>query len=294
MDELALHLAEHYAIAVESLDPLDHDVFHVHGPGWVARRFPPHAEDATQATADLLHRLAPTRFPAEQPAHEEPVSVCDGRPVLVTGFVEGTQAPGTPRMFAALGAYLGALHERPGDALPPGGGWHHLVPQGTPRDEIAAAVALLGAADVDPAARTTLLAELLDLDDCADLPHALVHPDFVPANAILRPQRGVVIVDWAGAGRGPRLWSLGFLLWTAGARDLSLVAAVMSRYLERVELTAQEWDRLPGAIRARPLTLDCWSTAHGRLSGAAAVQRLDPREEMAEAIAHRARSATLA
>jgi hypothetical protein len=58
-----------------------------------------------------------------------------------------------------------------------------------------------------------------------------------------------------------------------------------------VQLTPDELDRLPGAIRARPLTLDCWSVAHGRLGGAAAVQRLGRREELAEAIAVRARRA---
>jgi Ser/Thr protein kinase RdoA (MazF antagonist) len=291
VDALAEHLAARYDIAVDRVVLLDEDVYRVDGPGWVARLFPPGTDDAVAATADLLRRLASTKFPAERLAHDQPVSVCGGRPVLVTEFVEGRQAPGTPRMFAALGAWLGGLHARPGEGLAPGGGWHHLVPQGTPRDEIAAALALLTDADGDPAARQTLLDELRGLDDCADLPHAIVHPDFVPVNVILRPERGLVVVDWAGSGRGPRLWSLGFLLWAAGARDLALVDAVVSRYREHTQLTADEIDRLPGAIRARPLTIDCWSVAHSRLGGADAVQRLDRREELTEAIADRTRRA---
>jgi hypothetical protein len=68
------------------------------------------------------------------------------------------------------------------------------------------------------------------------------------------PQR---IRDWAGSRRGPQPWSLGFLLWAAGARDLALAEALLSRYREHVQLTPDELDRLPGAIRARPPTLDC-------------------------------------
>jgi Ser/Thr protein kinase RdoA (MazF antagonist) len=247
VDGLARHLAERYDVTVARLVRLDQDVYRVEGPGWVARWFPPGAGNAAEATADLLSRLAPTKFPAERLAREDPVSVHDGRSVLVTEFVEGRRAPATPRMYAVLGGCLGGLHERQGESLPPGGGWHHLVPQGTPRDEIAAAVTLLETADADPAAQQTLLAELGLLDDCADLPHAIVHPDLVPTNVILRPERGMVVID-----RGPRLWSLGFLLWAAGARDLSLVDAVLSRYREHVRLTADELDRLPGAILARP------------------------------------------
>jgi Ser/Thr protein kinase RdoA (MazF antagonist) len=289
VDELAPHLAERYGVTVDGIVRLDQDVFRVDGPSWVARCFPPGSGGAAAATAGLLRRLAPTPFPAERLAHDEPVSVCGDRPVLVTEFVTGRRAPGTPRMFGALGALLGALHARSGQSLPAGGGWHHLVPQGTPGDEIAAARALLERAEGDPAARQTLDSELCVLDDCSDLPHGVVHPDFVPVNVIRSPDRGPVVVDWAGSGRGPRLWSLGFLLWAAGTRDLNLVDAVLTRYRGQVELTAAELDRLPGAIRARPLTMDCWSAAHGRMDWASAVQRLDPAHERADQIARRVR-----
>jgi Ser/Thr protein kinase RdoA (MazF antagonist) len=106
---------------------------------------------------------------------------------------------------------------------------------------------------------------------------------------IRSPDRDPVVVDWAGSGRGPRLWSLGFLLWAAGARDLNLVDAVMSRYERHAQLTAAELDRLPDAIRARPLTIDCWSAAHGRIDWATAVRNVDRTEERAEQIADRVR-----
>jgi aminoglycoside phosphotransferase (APT) family kinase protein len=34
---------------------------------------------------------------------------------------------------------------------------------------------------------------------------ALIHPDFVLANVVVSPDRGMALVDWAGAGRGPRM-----------------------------------------------------------------------------------------
>lgn len=158
MDELADHIAARYGVPVRRLVTLDQDVFRVDGPGWVARWLPAGAEESAVATVELLRRLEPTRFPAERLAHPEPISMCAGRPVLVTEFVAGQPAPGTPRMFAVLGACLGGLHTRPGRDLPAGGAWHHLVAQGSPRDEIAAAAALLTAWTGDTAARTTLLA----------------------------------------------------------------------------------------------------------------------------------------
>jgi len=71
-------------------------------------------------------------------------------------------------------------------------------------------------------------------------------------------------VDWTGAGRGPRLWSFGFLLWAAGAAGMPCVQAVASGYRAHVRLLPEELDRLAGAVAARPLVLDCWSFATGR------------------------------
>jgi hypothetical protein len=99
------------------------------------------------------------------------------------------------------------LHARPGRGLRPGGARHHLSPTGGPREEIAAAAELLGGAvgevPVRQLAPFDRLREAVDgADDCADLPHALVHPDFVPANVIPTPDARAVVVDWTGAGRG--------------------------------------------------------------------------------------------
>jgi methyltransferase (TIGR00027 family) len=48
-----------------------------------------------------------------------------------------------------------------------------------------------------------LRAALARADGCGDLPHALTHPDFVPANALATASGGTVILDWAGTGWAP-------------------------------------------------------------------------------------------
>jgi thiamine kinase-like enzyme len=115
-----------------------------------------------------------------------------------------------------------------------------------------------------------------------------VHPDFVPPNAITTPDDHRVIVDWAGAGRGPRLWSLALLLWAGGMRDPRLVDVAMSRYAKHVTLNAAELGRLESVIAARPLTMDIWSFAHGRRDLPAILANLNANRAMAPRIAEQA------
>jgi hypothetical protein len=106
----------------------------------------------------------------------------DGQSVLVTEFVAGERAPGRARTYAILGALLGRPHARPATTVRAGGAWHHLCPQGGPADEIASVRVLLD--EFGLAADHRLRSTVEQMDDAADLPHAFVHPDFVPANAI--------------------------------------------------------------------------------------------------------------
>ena len=102
------------------------------GPDWVARVFPAARPlSAAEGDAQVLRALAAGGFPAERCPVESPVSVLDGQPVLVTEFVPGERPRGNGRTYAILGALLGRLHARSGEALPPGGGWHHLALAGT-------------------------------------------------------------------------------------------------------------------------------------------------------------------
>ena len=301
LEGLELHLQERYGIEVSHLAPLDLGVFRVDrrdGSRWVARVFGAERPlSGAQGDAAILRGLERAGFPAERCADAEPVSEFLGQSVLVTGFIEdqGPLSPG--RAAAILGVLLGRLHQRPvaPDARA-GGAWHHLSFVGGPREEVAAAAELLDDHLPEVGLRQLpLLDRLRDevarADDCHDLPHAFVHPDFVPANAVATAGGKLAIVDWTGAGRGPRLWSLGFLLWAAGARDLRLVDAVLSRYRRSIELEPAELDRLEGAIRGRPLMLEAWSVAAGRSELGVAVERLDAVAELARSIAARARQA---
>ena len=299
-DRLTGHLGQTYGIDVVGLGALDVGVFRVDrgdGGAWVARVFPAACpSEVVQGDAAILRGLERAGFPAERCAHAEPVSMLAEQPVLVTDFVEPAAPLRPGRHAAILGTLLGRLHSNPATGMREGGAWHHLSFAGTPQAEVAAAGELLEDASSRVGLRElTLYDRLRDeveaTDDCRDLPHAFVHPDLVPANAIPTADEHLVIVDWAGAGRGPRLWSLGFLLWAAGARSPRLVDAVVSRYGRHISLEPEELARLGGAVRARPVMLECWSFCAGRRNLADAIQRIGHANKLAEEIADHARRA---
>jgi methyltransferase (TIGR00027 family) len=284
LDGLAAHLAGTYGIAVTATTPLDVGVLRVErsdGPPWVARvmRADRSLEHAG-GDAAILRGLEEAGFPAERCAAPEPVTMFNGQAVLVTEWIAGRAAARRAATFTALGDALGRLH-RAGEALGverPGGGWHHLVTQGGPADELAAAGGLLaaaadGAGEGARAALETLRSALAGADPGADLPVALIHPDPVPVNAI-DTDGGLVLVDWTGAGQGPRLWPLAFLLWAASMSGPNRIDAVMDAHRRQVELSEAERERLAAVITARPLVLAAWGVISGRT----------PRDEAADAV----------
>jgi Ser/Thr protein kinase RdoA (MazF antagonist) len=270
---LASHLNDTYDIDVAAMTELDLGVIRIDrhdGPSWVARVFPTSRplEDVWR-DAYVLERLEHGAFPAERNATPEPVSTHEGQGVLVTEFIPGKRPKPGGRTFAYLGALLGALHAREVTNMAPGGGWHHLVSTGTPSNEVRALQELMehhasSVATEDKAAFKALSSEVAKIDVCEDLPYCFVHPDMVPSNAIELDDESLAIVDWANAGRGPRLWSVGMALFAAGVRDLRPVEKFVSRYVKWSSLQEEELTRLEGAIRARPLTIHAWEVVHGR------------------------------
>ena len=177
----------------------------------------------------------------------------------------------------------------------PGGAWHHLA-DGRPTAELAAAAGQLAAArelvaDGEEDAYRLLCDEVDRLDGGAGLPEAFTHPDFVMANVVASPD-GIVVVDWAGAGRAPRLWSLAFLLYAEGAKDLRRVDRVVAGYRQHVRPEPEELDRLTTVMRARPLVFVTWAVCTGRSTAADAVAGLAELHSLTEAIADRARAAS--
>lgn len=274
-DGLGRHLETTYRKSLSECRELDVGVFAVdwrHGPRWIARVFPaarPLA--AASADAELLSWLGQSGMSAERTAAEPAVSLHEGQAVLITERVAGRPLDASADSFRHLGQLLGRLHRLPAGcpaAHRPGGAWHHLVSDGSPTDEIPALTRLWEAASARAEADRTgyemLGAELAALDACGDLPHAVVHPDPVPRNAIRRSDGKVILIDWSGAGWGPRVAALGCLLWAAGLSGPACAEAAARGYAEEVTLSAAEIERLPVAARLRPLTLAVWAFATGR------------------------------
>jgi Ser/Thr protein kinase RdoA (MazF antagonist) len=303
-DRIAAHLQARHAIAVSGLAELDLGVYRVDrtdGPAWVARVYPPvRAESLTAGDAEILGLLQRHGFPAERPATAEPLSVLDGHSVLVTEFVPGVERAERAAAIRdrgglrRLGELLGELHVLPasdGAAARPGGAWHHLA-DGDPGDEIRAMLALLeecadAAAPADRPHYAMLARELADADGGCGLPTALIHPDFVLANVIASPDRGMVLVDWTGAGQGPRAWPLAFLLYAEGAKNPPRADLIVSGYRRQVTLEPAEIERIPAMMRVRPVVLAAWSFCLGRASGEQATQAVINARQVAETVGPR-------
>jgi len=271
-ETIARHLTERYEISVRAVTTLDvgvHRIDRHDGDPWVARVF--HEErsrERVESDAALLGYLAEVDFPAERLASDDPVSVLDGQGVLVTLFVDGSapgKSPGTSRRLADL---LGRLHALPRrDGILPGGALHHVpMYEGLPGREIALSASLLD--DIDD--RITgdrrgrfeaLRARVASADDCADLPRALVHPDPVPKNVIAK-DRVLTMVDWTGAGVGPRIVALAPLLMGAlrpTGWDRETLQNIWTAYRAHVQLDAGEIERLGSALLIRQLWLAAWN-----------------------------------
>ncbi len=309
VDDLRAHLADTYGFRAKAVFAFEDDVVLMRDGedrAWIARVFAAERPlAAVEGDAAILAWLAQRDYPAEALACAQPVSVMSGQPVLVTQAVRAVprarrrqtiKDAGGIRGLGELLARLSTLELDDDPALErPGGAWHHMA-DGRPAAELAVAGAWLEEAQERAGVRElphfgVLTDALESIDACEGLPDALVHPDFVLANVVAAEDGRMVLVDWAGAGRGPRLWSLAFLLWAEGAKDLRRVDLAVAGYRRGVQLQAEELHRLGAVIAARPLVFDIWRLHHGsRAVGdiAAAWPRL---QNEAAAIAERARAA---
>ena len=261
------HVTERYGVAVKKLTALDCGVYRIDradGSSWVARLFPPaRSLSAVEGDATLLSFLEEHDFPAERLADEEPVSVVDGHPLLVTHFVKGKSPGATAVLGKWQGNALGRLHTLPLERAPTqvGGGWHGLSLDGGGRAADLAVLATLLAdlRKLVPAESRPQVDALRDalvaLDLCEGLPETLVHADFGGPNVIKSADGSFTVIDWAGAGRGPRIESGG-----AGSGPLPPAAqtAAIKAYRQHVELTDEELERVEGTLLTHQLVLACW------------------------------------
>jgi Ser/Thr protein kinase RdoA (MazF antagonist) len=313
-EALAAHLEAHYGIRVARISTMEGPVYRVDradGQAWVARVFPPpRTRKQVEGDAEVLRYLERRGFPAERCACPEPVSSCGTETVIVTEHVDGPIAHGDAPTLTALGELLGRLQTLSVDdaVARKAGSLHHSSPNGGgPGADLAAAASWLDGVEtlVRPAYRAQYdsLRELLERTDAGDdLPTSFVHPDFHRGN-VLESSDGFVVIDWTGAGVGPRVGALGMLLFTAVAKqyageaphapDVARVDAVVAGYRNHVQLGPDELARLADAIRRPPLVLSCFLFWAGvRASGVPPARGpWSPPYELAEPIAARVRDA---
>jgi Ser/Thr protein kinase RdoA (MazF antagonist) len=326
VDDLRAHLADTYGFRAQAVFSFEDDVVLVRDASdrrWIARVFPAERPvGAVEGDVAILRWLARRDYPAERPACGEPVSVLSGQPVMVTEAVravpraERRQTIKDAGGIRGLGALLARLHglALDGDADSasgtggaigtgaasaavhrPGGAWHHMT-DGRPADELAVAADWLEQAQARAGVRElphfgTLADALESIDDCGGLPEALIHPDFVLPNVVAAEDGQMVLVDWAGAGHGPRLWSLAFLLWAEGAKDLRRVDLAVAGYRSLIQLEAEELERLGAVIGARSLIFDIWRLHHQSRAVADAAAAWTRGQAECAAITERARAA---
>jgi aminoglycoside phosphotransferase (APT) family kinase protein len=278
---LVAHLRDRYGIDAVGATQLSQHVDYVvridrnDGDAWVARAFPPaRPRVGVEGDAEILRFLARHDYPAERLAVEDAVSECDGSHVLVTRFVANQPTP--PELWKqTMGDLLGRLHALPlDDSVTRPGGAEGGDPsrEGGPRQDLLAGLAFLDAVDTkvpaaDRAQFEELRARVRDGDAGEGLPETLVHGNFLagmPDHAVMT-DAGPMVVNWKGAGRGPRLADLGWVLW--GCWQESDAEGVIDAYRRHVELTDEELDRLDAVMAIRPLYLTCFGYRRNIVKG---------------------------
>ena len=275
---------ERYGVGDVSVSPLrghaGNQVYRVeraHGPPWVLRVHPARVtQQSPVATAAVLQHLEEQGYPAERLVRTtigDPVVEHGGAQLLMTAFVEGAPVDTSAGALLALGAAVGRLHALPAPAATTDA----AIPSAAmlPKPELAYAMSELQsvAALVPTRLRERHLAlvravERIDLLE--DPPLVLVHNDCHPANARIAPSGEAVLFDGEGAGWGPAVLDLGFLLassdggapWALGALpDEGRVAAVVEGYCRHHALTPGQLDRLADAVRFRSIVFGAASLA---------------------------------
>ncbi|HEV7722840.1 MAG TPA: aminoglycoside phosphotransferase family protein, partial [Iamia sp.] len=278
-DRLLAHLRQHHDIDARSATKISQHNDHVFridrgdGASWIARVFPPARPRAgAEGDAAILRFLERQDYPAERLATDEAVSTFDGSSVLVTQAVDGRLLPSPAvgpegiEKFAIMGDLLGRLHALPSDELvtrPGGASGDDPSREGSPRQDLRAALAFLDAVDTKVAAVTRqrfddLRDQVRLADDGQGLPEALVHGNLLHApDHVIVSGEGPVAIQWKAAGRGPRLADFAYLMWGTWL-DEDWIGAAVGAYRQHVELTDDELDRLEAVMSVRPLYLACF------------------------------------
>jgi Ser/Thr protein kinase RdoA (MazF antagonist) len=281
-ERLLDHLRRQYGIdATTATQVSAHraDVFRIDrsdGEPWIARAFPPARPRASaEGDAAVMRFLARHGYPAERLAAEDAVSDFEGSSVLVTQHIAGAHIPPFTDNMIVMADLVGRLHTLPLDdtvSRPGGAAGTDPTREGSPRQDLLAALALLDAVDTKlPAdgreAFEQLREDLRSADDGDGLPEALLHGNLPHApDHVLRTDQGPVVFNWTASGRGPRLADFAWLMRVSWG-DPKLIDPAVAAYCRHVELTDEELDRLEGVMYIRPLYLDAFAYHRSVASG---------------------------
>jgi Ser/Thr protein kinase RdoA (MazF antagonist) len=278
-ERLLAHLRDRYgidAVAATKLSVHKTYVFRIDrtdGEPWVARAFPPARPRAgAEGDAAILRYLEHLGYPAERLAVDDAVSDFDGSAVLVTRFVEGVPLPDGAEKFAIMGELLGRLHALPFDdsaSRPGGASGEDPSREGTPRQDLLAALAFLDAVDTKVTATERERFERLRMkvrsaDDGHGLPEGLLHGNLLHApDHVVLSEHGPVAINWKASGRGPRLADFAYLIWGTGAwnprrPNQQRIDAAVDAYRRHIEPTDDELERFQAIMYIRTLYLVCF------------------------------------
>lgn len=253
-------------------------IYSVEQPGrehWVLRAY--HQADSNTANphdlATLLLFLERHGYPAERVVrdlHNESLVIHDGWQLLMTTFIDGSEADNAPATLQQFGALLGRLHALKtvtSPALP--------VAEMLPAPELAYALSQLTEVaqqvpqDLMP--RYQMLVEAIhSIDHCEGLPTVIIHNDCHLVNVVRTHTGQMLLIDWEGAGLGAAVIDVGFLLVSSQPFSLAIgesrldaerINAVIDGYCQHHILTPVELDRLPDSILFRSLVYGACSFA---------------------------------
>jgi Ser/Thr protein kinase RdoA (MazF antagonist) len=289
-ERLLAHLRDRYGadpVAATRLSVHKTYVFRIDrkdGSPWVARVFPPARPRAgVEGDAAILSFLERQDYPAERLAADDAVSDFEGSAVLVTRFADGARLPDGAAKFAMMGELLGRLHALPYDETagrPGGASGEDPSREGTPRQDLLAALSFLDAVDTKVAAAERKRFERLrdqvrSADDGHGLPEGLLHGNLLhaPDHAVLTGQ-GPVAINWKASGRGPRLADFAYLIWGTGSwnprrPNQEWIDAAVNAYRRHVEPTDDELGRLEAVMYIRALYLACFGYRRDLINGTA-------------------------
>jgi Ser/Thr protein kinase RdoA (MazF antagonist) len=214
--------------------------------------------------AEVLTFLEARHYPAPRLVRSAgaPAVTLNNRSILVTTFIEGSAADFWPATLHQLSALLGQLHALDTATAPPFPAASML-----PSADMATALTWLAPLEsrVSPRLRNTfncLLEAIHAIAPTEHLPRTLIHNDAHPGNAIVTPGGDATFIDWHGAGLGPPIVDLGFLLISSEiAPSLATpippgqgrLEAIVDGYAAHRMPTDDELEWLPDSMQFRAL-----------------------------------------